>query len=131
MRPLQMLIAEDNEDDAFILTHALKSAGLPDPIFICRDGQEVIDYLSGNGLFADRAKYPFPGMLVLDIKMPRLTGLEVLHWVRAHPGCGVIPTIILSSSAHTKDVSFSKRRERLFPKAADARRDAGCCSAHS
>jgi two-component system response regulator len=102
---LQILVAEDNEDDAFILTHALKSAGLPGPVFICRDGQEVIDYLNGNGAFADRAQYPLPGLLILDIKMPHLTGLEVLRWVRAHPHCAVIPTIILTSSAHPKDVA--------------------------
>jgi CheY-like chemotaxis protein len=102
---LQILVAEDNEDDAFILTHALKSAGLPIPAFICRDGQEVIDYIQGTGVFADRAKYPLPRMLILDIKMPRLSGLEVLRWVRAHPGCAVIPTIILTSSAHPHDVA--------------------------
>ena len=102
---LQILVAEDNEDDAFILTHALKLAGLPAPIFICCDGQEVIDYLKGDGAFADRAKHPLPGLLILDIKMPHLSGLEVLRWVRAHPGCAVIPTIILTSSAHPKDVA--------------------------
>lgn len=102
---LPILVAEDNEDDVFILTHALKSAGLPGPVFICSDGQEVIDYLKGDGAFADRATYPLPGMLVLDIKMPHLSGLEVLRWVRAHPGCAVIPIIILTSSAHPKDVA--------------------------
>ena len=104
MRPLNILIAEDNEDDAFILTHTLNAAGLPNPVFICRDGQEVINYIKGDGSFSDREKYPLPGMLILDIKMPRLTGLEVLRWVRAHPGCAVIPTIILTSSAHPNDV---------------------------
>jgi len=105
MRPLNILIAEDNEDDAFILTHALKSAGLSNPVFICRDGQEAVDYIKGIGSFADRAKYPLPGLLILDIKMPRLSGLEVLRWVRTHPACAVIPTIILTSSAHPKDVA--------------------------
>ena len=102
---LKILIAEDNEDDAFILMHALKSAGLPDPVFICRDGQEAVDYLEGRGLFVDRATYPLPGLLILDIKMPRLTGVEVLAWVRRQSGCASIPAIVLTSSAHPKDVA--------------------------
>lgn len=101
---LQILVAEDNEDDAFILTRALQAAGLPRPAYICKDGQQVIDYITGSGSFADRGEFPFPRMLILDIKMPRLNGLEVLRWVRAHPDCAVIPTIILTSSAHPKDV---------------------------
>src|SRR5687767_8029638 len=105
MASLKILIAEDNEDDAFILTHALKSAGLPNPVFICRDGKEAVDYIQGNGSFADRAKYPLPGLLILDIKMPHLSGLEVLGWVRTHSGCAVIPAIILTSSAHPNDVA--------------------------
>ena len=106
---LHILVAEDNEDDAFILESSLKRAGLPRPTYVCQTGEQVLEYIQGHGMFSDRAKYPFPRMLILDIKMPILSGLEVLCWVRAHPHCAVIPTIILTSSAHPNDVSEAFR----------------------
>ena len=101
---LTILLAEDNEDDIFILARALKSAGLSAPVHICRDGREVLDYIEGQAEFADRDRFPFPRMLILDIKMPKVTGLEVLRFVRNHPACAVIPSIILTSSSHPNDV---------------------------
>ena len=99
-----ILIAEDSEEDALIVQHCLKRAGLPNPTHICRDGEEVIRYLNGSGAYADRQKYPFPRMLILDLKMPRLGGFDVLRWVRKNPSCAVIPTLILSSSNLPRDV---------------------------
>ena len=101
---LTILVAEDNEDDIELLQMALKKAGLTNPVSICRDGDQVIAYLQGNDHFSDRRQYPFPRMLILDLKMPKLGGLEVLRWVRDHPRCTVIPTIILSTSILPSDI---------------------------
>jgi len=101
---LHILIADDSEDDIALLRHALKRAGIPNPVHACRDGQEALDYLKGDGIYADRIKHPFPRMLILDLKMPNLTGLEVLRWVKEHPECCVIPTIIVTNSREPQDV---------------------------
>lgn len=98
------MIAEDNEDDAYFLKYALKQAGLPSPIHICADGEEVRNYLKGEGIYADRYKYRFPRIVVLDLKMPKMGGLDVLRWLKKDPKCGVIPVIILSSSEHPADI---------------------------
>src|SRR5712672_1899750 len=95
---LLILIAEDDQNDAFLIQHALKRANLPNPTHICRDGADVIAYLKGEHPYADREKFPFPRLLLLDIKMPGMTGFDVLRWLKENPDCAIIPTIILSSS---------------------------------
>jgi CheY-like chemotaxis protein len=99
-----ILIAEDNVDDVFLAKRALLAAGYDNPVQIASDGQEAIDYLLGNGKFNDRIEFPVPQLLILDLKMPRLNGLEVLNWLRHHPTFQVVPTIILSSSRLDSDV---------------------------
>ncbi len=101
----QILVAEDNEDDVFILQRALKKAGLSNPVHVCADGQEVMNYLKGEGAFGDRAKFPFPRLLLLDLKMPRVNGIDVLRWLRDHPDCNVIPKVVLTSSREPRDVA--------------------------
>jgi CheY-like chemotaxis protein len=71
---------------------------------VARDGQETIDYLSGNEPFQDRAKFPFPNLLIMDIRMPKMDGFHLLTWLRTHPHCSVIPTLILSASDLPGDV---------------------------
>jgi CheY-like chemotaxis protein len=104
-RNLTVLIAEDNEDDAFLLQHAFRNLGLQNPIQIVTDGEQVIGYLRGNGEFADRQQFPFPSVLFLDIKMPKIDGFQVLEWIRDHPECHVMPTIIFSTSSDPGDVT--------------------------
>src|SRR4051794_25773408 len=79
---LKVLVAEDSEDDAVLLARAFRKAGAPNPVHVCRDGQEMIDYLSGVEKFQDRNTYPWPSMLLLDLKMPRVSGFEVLEWLK-------------------------------------------------
>ena len=69
-----------------------------------RDGQEAIHYLMGEGKYSDRNEYPFPTILLTDLKMPKRNGLEVLQWIKEHENCRVIPTIIFSASAQFQDV---------------------------
>ena len=106
-RNLTILIAEDNEDYALILQHAIKSNGWANPVRILRHGKEVIQYLSGEGEYADRARHPFPSVMFLDVKMPLASGFDVLQWMRGHPACSVLPTMMLSSSEDEKDVRLA------------------------
>jgi CheY-like chemotaxis protein len=99
-----LLLVEDNEDDVFLMVRALKNAEVDVPLQIVSDGQQALDYLSGQGKFADRASYPLPSVVFLDIKLPQLSGLEVLRWIRAQPEIHRTASIILTSSNHPGDV---------------------------
>ncbi len=99
-----VLVAEDDSDDAFFLKRAFFKAGIDAPVHLVRDGQEVIDYLSGVPPYDDREAYPLPGLLLLDLKMPRVTGFEVLQWLQEHPSLRRIPVVVLSGSGRPVDV---------------------------
>jgi CheY-like chemotaxis protein len=99
-----LLIAEDDDNDVFFLQHAFKEANVQNPLQIVHDGQETVDYLAGVGKFSDRTKFPLPYLLILDLKMPRMTGLEVLQWLQDQPELRCLPVIVLSSSAHRLDI---------------------------
>jgi CheY-like chemotaxis protein len=101
---LTVLLAEDNPDDALLMQRAFKAQGIANPLRILPDGSEIIAYLSGQGEFADRVANPFPHFVILDLKMPRVSGLEVLAWLREHPEFNVIPTLVWSSSSDARDV---------------------------
>jgi CheY-like chemotaxis protein len=118
---LVILIAEDDPDDVVLLKAALKKAGLPQPAHVCNNGLEAIEYLEGKGDFADRGKFPLPRILITDLKMPFCSGLDLLKWLHAHPACGVIPTLVLSSSAQPRDVAEAYRlgANTYFQKPAD------------
>lgn len=99
-----ILIAEDEEADALFLRRALSKTNPALTIHIVPNGEEAISYLKGEGVYADRSKYPLPTMVLLDLKMPRKTGFEVLQWIKENPACMVVPTIIWSSSSLPQDV---------------------------
>jgi len=100
-----ILLAEDDVNDALLVERALLRADIHNPVMVVRDGQEAIDYLEGKGPFADRKNFPLPTVALLDIKMPKKNGLEVLEWVR-HAGGGLklLPVIIMSSSSIQADI---------------------------
>lgn len=99
-----ILIIEDDENDVLILKHALTRAGINNPVQVVNDGQQAIDYLRGEGEYCDRIRFPFPKVIFTDLKMPRMGGFDVLHWLRTHPECSVIPVIILSASKQDQDI---------------------------
>ena len=80
-----ILIVEDNSDDLYILKRAFRLAGTPNELHCVEDGQQAIDYLQGVRPFDDRAAYPLPSLVLLDLKLPVKHGFEVLAWVRQHP----------------------------------------------
>ena len=99
-----ILLVKDEENDATLLKMAFTKNKILNPVQWVRDGREAIAYLNGEGIYADRTLYPFPEVLLLDLKMPRMTGLELLAWIRDHPDFRVIPTIIMSSSRQDIDI---------------------------
>lgn len=100
-----ILVAEDNPDDAFMLRRAFAKANVANPLVFVIDGDEAIEYLSGTGRYASRLHHPLPAVLLLDLKMPRRNGFEVLEWIRDHPGLGRLPVVVLTSSRESSDVS--------------------------
>jgi CheY-like chemotaxis protein len=104
---LTVLIAEDSEDDITLLTNALNDIACEHMVRIVHDGRELLDYLKGEGPYSDRQAYPFPGVLLLDLKMPRLSGFEVLRWLGKHPECCVMPTVVFSASAFEDDIKLA------------------------
>jgi CheY-like chemotaxis protein len=101
-----ILLVEDQENDVFFLERAFKQAQIGNPLFRVRDGEEAIAYLSGTGAYADRVKSPWPDLMLLDLKMPRKDGFEVITWVRDQPGpLRRLPIVVLTSSKEDPDVN--------------------------
>ena len=99
-----ILIAEDNEDHVLLLRRALQKGALLNPVFVVNDGDETISYLKGEGKYADRYEYPLPTLLLLDLKMPRKDGFEVLEWIREQPGLRRLRVVVLTTSDAPADV---------------------------
>jgi len=101
-----VLLVEDDLNEIFLVKRAFKLAQVKNPLQIVTDGQEALLYLKGEGKYADRAHYPLPKLMVMDIKMPRKTGFEVLEWVK-NGGRPLrrIPIVIVSSSDNPDDIN--------------------------
>jgi CheY-like chemotaxis protein len=99
-----ILYADDDVNDAFFMKRAFAQAGIPNPLVIVSDGQEAMDYLSNTGLYADKASYPTPCLILIDINMPKESGIDVLRWLRTQPGIQVLPVIVVSSSTQDTDI---------------------------
>jgi len=100
-----ILLVEDSEDDVFFATRAFKAAGIVAPVLRVEDGRRAIDYLNGKGPYADRAKFPFPYVVLLDIKMPLVTGFEVLQWIRKQSSYPTVPVVMFTSSNQECDIA--------------------------
>jgi CheY-like chemotaxis protein len=100
-----MLLVEDDPNDILLIQRAFAKACLVNPLKVVRDGEEALNYLSGSGDFADRGRYPLPSLILLDLKLPRKSGLEILQWLRQQPVLKHIPVIVLTSSKESSDVS--------------------------
>lgn len=99
-----ILIAEDDPNDRLLLVTALRDNGVRDVISEVNDGKEALAYLQGSGKYADRTRYPFPSMILTDLKMPRMDGFAVLEIIRNNPDWAIMPTVVLSASADAHDI---------------------------
>ncbi len=94
-----VLLAEDNANDVFLVRRAFEETNARNPVHAVGDGDQAIQYLAGQGRYADRAAYPFPALFLLDLKMPVKDGLDVLRWLHEHPDIpGKLPVVVLSST---------------------------------
>jgi CheY-like chemotaxis protein len=99
-----ILLAKDSEDYALLFRRALKSARIDASLDVVQDGQEAVNYLAGTNGYADRDKHPFPKLLLLDLRMPRMDGFEVLSAIRTRLGFTQLPVIVLTQSDNPADV---------------------------
>jgi len=100
-----ILLVEDSPDDALLIQRAFRKANLANPVELVRDGEEAVAYLSGKAPYDDRARFPLPVFMLLDLKLPRRSGLEVLAWVRQESVVKRLPVVVLTSSRESVDVN--------------------------
>ncbi len=99
-----ILLVEDNQSDVFLVGRAFHKAKVPHLLQVVEDGEQAVAYLSGAGPYADRSRFPLPLFVLLDLKLPRKSGFEVLEWLRRQPAIRRVPVVILTSSDHLEDV---------------------------
>ena len=99
-----ILLVEDNADDALFIERAMRKAHFTTPVHRVEDGAAACDYLGGKGIYADRVRHPLPTIVLLDIKLPKRSGLEVLRWVRGVPALAQLIVIMLTSSNEHRDI---------------------------
>lgn len=104
MNTRAILQLEDDDNDVMFLEYALKAAQIPNPLVTVRDGQEAIEFLTALSTRAETDSRELPGLVILDLKTPRRTGLDVLRWMRAHPRYRTMVAIMLSASGNQSDV---------------------------
>ncbi len=99
-----VVFVEDDESDALLLKLAMKQARVPNRLVLLRDGRELLDYLAGDPPFADRRRFPLPALVLLDLRMPRIDGFQVLSWLACRPEFRDVPTVVLTASTFPADV---------------------------
>ena len=99
-----VLLVEDNPDDAELIAYAFSKAGIGNPIIVVDDGEKAMDYVQGRSAYADRREFPVPGIILLDLKLPRRSGFEVLEAVRATEATRRVPVIVLTSANQEDDI---------------------------
>ncbi len=118
---LTILLVEDNDHDIFFVKRATQKIGPSHRVFAVHNGEQAIRYLQGEGPHRDRQKFPLPNLILSDLKMPRMDGLEFLKWLRGQAAWAIIPIIILSGSGLDVDVreAYSLGANSYFTKPSD------------
>lgn len=100
-----LLIVEDDPYDVKLIKRAIKKARILNPVQTIEDGEAAIAYLAGQSPFDDRSHYPLPVLMLLDLKLPKKDGFEILQWLRGQPALGRLPVVVLTSSNQSRDVN--------------------------
>lgn len=108
MTPPAVLIADDDSNDVFFLRRAFQKAGLSHTVLDVPDGERAIHYLSGEENYADRSQYPIPTLMFLDLKMPKVSGFEVLEWLGTQKDLHDLKVVVLSSSGLQSDIQRAR-----------------------
>jgi len=101
---IKILLVEDSADDVAIAKRALKAANIVNKLWVVRDGQEAIDFLKNKGQYEDKALAPIPGLILLDINLPKVNGLEVLRVIKSDANLKHIPVVMLTVSRREEDI---------------------------
>ncbi|WP_018014346.1 response regulator [Teredinibacter turnerae] len=102
--PLKILMADDDDDDKLLTKDALTESRVLNELYFVSNGVELLDYLKGNGEYADREKYPYPSIVLLDLNMPKMDGREALASIKADEKLRSIPVVILTTSKAEEDM---------------------------
>ncbi|HSU55963.1 MAG TPA: response regulator [Candidatus Dormibacteraeota bacterium] len=102
-----LLLVEDREDDITLIRRSFEKVGICNPIQTVKDGEEAIAYLSGIGEYSDRQEHPLPQLVLLDLKLPKVDGFEVLRWIRTDSQSPDLRVVVLTSSDHIGDVNLA------------------------
>jgi CheY-like chemotaxis protein len=105
--PSSILLVEDEEAHARLTERAIRKAGNANRIHVVSDGEQALDYLFNRGKYADKGKFPHPGLILLDIKLPGVDGIEVLKQIKTDPVLRKIPVIMLTTSEREEDIAAS------------------------
>ena len=100
-----ILVVEDNEFDLMLIRRAFAKAKVLNPLFTVNSGEQAIAYFKGEGPFANREEYPLPDLVLLDLRLRGITGLDVLKWIREQPGLRALRVVMLTGSAATEDIN--------------------------
>jgi CheY-like chemotaxis protein len=100
---LHVLYVEDEECDRMFMEAAFRKAGMGEALRAVVDGREAMEYLGGNGAYADRSRHPMPALVLLDLNLPMVSGFDVLKWMRGRPEIAALPVMIFSSSSKEED----------------------------
>lgn len=103
--PNSVLLVEDDPADVFLIRRAFQKAQVSFLLHVAKDGEEAIAYLSGTGQYSDRERFPLPVFVLLDLKLPRRSGFEVLEWLRGQPALKRLPVVVLTSSRELRDIN--------------------------
>jgi len=107
--PVEILLVEDNPDDVELALHALRKHKLANTIVVVRDGAEALDFLFGTGAYAGRKANAIPRVVLVDLKLPKVDGIEVLRRIKGDPRTRLIPVVVLTSSQEESDLVESYR----------------------
>lgn len=104
-----ILLVEDNEDDAFLIELSFQKARIVNSLRTVRTGEQAVAYLGGEGVYADRAAYPLPRLLLLDLKLPGIDGFEVLRWIRQRPELSHLHVAVVTASGDVREANLAFR----------------------